>query len=79
MAIKLNRNLSNGPWAVSLCTRETVQTVTPAYISRYFDFQVKTTAGRWIEAVPMANTVLVNIADLMQRWTADRLLSTVLA
>jgi len=25
----------------------------------------------------MANTVLVNVADLLQRWTADRLLSTV--
>jgi len=63
---------------VSLYTRETVQAVTPAYISRWFDFQVKATDGPWIEAVPMANTVLVNIADLMQRWTADRLLSTVL-
>jgi len=39
--------------------------------------QVKTPDGQWIDAPPIANTVLVNIADLMQRWTADRLLSTV--
>lgn len=38
--------------------------------------QVKSPDGQWIDAVPMANTVVVNIADLLQRWTADRLLST---
>jgi len=42
-----------------------------------FDLQVKSPDGQWIDAVPIASTVLVNIADLMQRWTADRLLSTV--
>jgi len=38
---------------------------------------VKSPDGRWIDAVPIANTVLVNIADMLQRWTADLLLSTV--
>jgi len=38
---------------------------------------VKTTDGRWIQAVPVANTVLVNVADTMQRFTADRLLAGV--
>jgi len=38
---------------------------------------VKSPEGQWIDAVPKANTVLVIIADLMQRWAADRLLATV--
>ena len=33
--------------------------------------------GNFVAAKPMKGTVLVNIADLMQRWTADRLKSTV--
>ena len=32
---------------------------------------------KYVDAEPMAGTVLVNLGDLMQRWTADRLLSTV--
>jgi isopenicillin N synthase-like dioxygenase len=38
--------------------------------------QVKTRDGQWIEAVPVANAVLINVGDHMQRWTSDRLLST---
>jgi len=40
-------------------------------------FQVATRAGEWVDAVPIDSTVLVNIADLLQRWTADQLVSTV--
>ncbi|RMX46421.1 hypothetical protein pdam_00000618 [Pocillopora damicornis] len=32
--------------------------------------------GKYTPAVPIPKTVLVNIGDLMQRWTADRLIST---
>lgn len=38
--------------------------------------QVATRAGEWVDAVPIDSTVLVNIADLLQRWTADQLVST---
>ncbi|KAJ7333562.1 hypothetical protein OS493_017100 [Desmophyllum pertusum] len=33
--------------------------------------------GQFVPATPMKGTVLVNIADLMQRWTSDKLKSTV--
>ena len=33
--------------------------------------------GNFVPAVPVKGTVLINIADLMQRWTSDRLKSTV--
>jgi isopenicillin N synthase-like dioxygenase len=32
--------------------------------------------GHYVQAKPMPGTVLINIADLMQRWTGDRLVST---
>lgn len=38
--------------------------------------EVKTSAGHWVAAVPIPGTVLVNIGDLMQRWTCDRFRST---
>lgn len=38
--------------------------------------EIKRTDGRWIPAHPIPGTVLVNIADVMQRWTADKLVST---
>ena len=33
--------------------------------------------GVYTPARPISGTVLVNIGDLMQRWTADKLISTV--
>lgn len=39
--------------------------------------QVKTVDGDFIPATPITGTVLVNIGDLMQRWTADVLVATV--
>jgi len=38
--------------------------------------QVRGPGVDWIDALPIEGSVLVNIADLMQRWTADRLVST---
>ena len=42
-----------------------------------FDLQVKNVKGQFVPAPPIEGTVLVNIADLMQRWTADKLKSSV--
>ena len=39
--------------------------------------QVLPVSGRYTPAKPIPGTVLVNIGDLMQRWTADKLVSTV--
>lgn len=39
--------------------------------------QVQTTDGSYIPATPIPGTIVVNIGDLMQRWTADKLKSTV--
>jgi len=39
--------------------------------------QVQRRDGGWVDAVPIPNTVLINIGDLLQRWTSDKLISTV--
>ena len=39
--------------------------------------QVLPVNGEYTAAKPVAGTVLVNIGDLMQQWTADKLRSTV--
>lgn len=39
--------------------------------------EVKNKNGEFVAARPIKGTVLVNIADLLQRWTADKLKSTV--
>ena len=51
--------------------------VHPVHLHKFVELQVKCRDGEWIDAVPMANTVLVFIDDVMQRWTADRLVATV--
>jgi isopenicillin N synthase-like dioxygenase len=33
--------------------------------------------GQWVPANPIPDTILVNVGDLMQFWTADRYLATV--
>lgn len=40
-------------------------------------FQVRGSDGKYVAATPIEGTVLVNIGDLMQRWTSDKLTSTV--
>ena len=42
-----------------------------------FSWKVLPVGGEYTAAKPIPGTVLVNIADLMQRWTADKLVSTV--
>lgn len=39
--------------------------------------QVLNRKGQWINAEPIPNTFVVNIGDLMQRWTNDQFKSTV--
>jgi isopenicillin N synthase-like dioxygenase len=38
--------------------------------------EVRTTAGEWIEAAAIPDTVIVNTGDLMQRWTNHVFCST---
>lgn len=40
-------------------------------------FEVKPVGADYIPATPIPGTVLVNLGDLMQRWTADKLVATV--
>jgi len=39
--------------------------------------QIQRRDGQWVDAVPIPDTVLVNVADLLQRWTSDYLVSAV--
>ena len=38
---------------------------------------MKTREGHFVPATPIEGSVLINVGDAMQRWTADRLVSTV--
>jgi isopenicillin N synthase-like dioxygenase len=38
--------------------------------------QVRTRAGEWVTALPIPGTFVVNVGDLMARWTNDRFVST---
>ena len=38
--------------------------------------QVKNRSGQWIEAVPIANTFVINIGDMLERWSNHLFVST---
>ncbi|XP_076029466.1 uncharacterized protein LOC143018175 [Oratosquilla oratoria] len=38
--------------------------------------QVKNREGEWVDARPIPGTILVNIGDLLQRWTGDKWMAT---
>nr|XP_006822255.1 PREDICTED: UPF0676 protein C1494.01-like [Saccoglossus kowalevskii] len=38
--------------------------------------QVMSSSGEFVDATPIEGTIIVNIGDLMQRWTSDKLVST---
>ncbi|HEY6359189.1 MAG TPA: 2OG-Fe(II) oxygenase family protein, partial [Vicinamibacterales bacterium] len=38
--------------------------------------EVRTRAGEWVTAPPIPATFVVNVGDLMARWTNDRFVST---
>ncbi|UJR24682.1 hypothetical protein I4U23_006055 [Adineta vaga] len=44
--------------------------------SNHSGLQVLNNQGQWIDATPIPNTFVVNIGDLMQRWTNDQFKST---
>lgn len=44
--------------------------------SNHSGLQVLNSQGNWVDAPPIANTFVVNIGDLMQRWTNDQFTST---
>ena len=41
--------------------------------------QVQKCPGQWIPVPPIDDTIVVNIGDLMEKWTNDRFVSTVSA
>ncbi|XP_023341639.1 UPF0676 protein C1494.01 isoform X2 [Eurytemora carolleeae] len=45
-------------------------TFTLLYQDQYPGLQVKSAAGSWVDAVPIPQTILVNIGDLLEMWTA---------
>ncbi|XP_010863374.1 2-oxoglutarate-dependent dioxygenase htyE [Esox lucius] len=51
--------------------------ITLVFQSQEGGLQVRTRSGEFVNAPSIPGTVLVNIADLMQRWTSDVLLSAV--
>ncbi|XP_042875227.1 UPF0676 protein C1494.01-like [Penaeus japonicus] len=51
-------------------------TITLLFQDEIGGLQVKDTAGRWIDAVPLPGAVLVNVGDILQFWTAGKLRAT---
>lgn len=47
------------------------------YLSLIFMISQVLSGKEWLAAVPIAETVLVNLGDLMQFWTSDRYVATV--
>ena len=60
-----------------LLTRHHTWTIAPVNVNRSFlSCQVETSAGEWIPAEPISDTILVNIGDVMEVVTAGRLRAT---
>ena len=38
--------------------------------------EIQNRAGEWVQATPLADSLVVNIGDLLARWSNDRLKST---
>lgn len=52
--------------------------VTPASASAHtLTLQVRSRSGDYIDVPVVPGAILVNVADLMQRWTSDRFISAV--
>ena len=57
--------------------RNSIVTPVTGVYSYEHSFQLRTRDGEFVPATPMDGVVLVNVGDLMQRWTDDKLVSTV--
>ncbi|KAG7166946.1 2-oxoglutarate-dependent dioxygenase htyE-like 1 [Homarus americanus] len=51
-------------------------TITLLFQDNMGGLQVRERGGSWVEAVPVPGTILVNVGDLLQFWTADKFLAT---
>ncbi|XP_076032563.1 uncharacterized protein LOC143020253 [Oratosquilla oratoria] len=51
-------------------------TITMVFQDAVGGLQVKNREGQWVNARPVPGTVLVNIGDLLQRWTGDKWTAT---
>ncbi|XP_077986153.1 uncharacterized protein LOC144440641 [Glandiceps talaboti] len=51
--------------------------ITILFQDNHGGLEIKTKDGMFIPATPIEGTVVVNIGDTMQRWTTDKLISTV--
>lgn len=49
----------------------------PVILLTLFDRQVRTRSGEFIPVPCIPGAILINIADLMQRWTSDQFVSVV--
>ena len=43
----------------------------------FFNFQVKSPSGKFIKAKVIPGTIVVNAADLLERWTSGKIKSTI--
>ena len=70
----LPENLEEG--TVRLGEHTDYGTITLLFQDEVGGLQVRRNDGVLVDAIPIPGTVLVNIGDLLQRWTNDRLVST---
>ena len=78
----MKRDLCEVLYKVSCYVSNPFTPVHPRFLDTVYScmnmlLQVQRRDGEWIDADPIPNTVLVNIADMMQRWTSDKLISAV--
>lgn len=62
---------------VSIGSHTDFQLLTILFQDQVGGLQILNPSGEWINAIPIPDTLVINIGDLMQRITNDRYLSTV--
>lgn len=63
--------------AMRLGTHSDYGTITLLFQDNVGGLEVETTEGVFVPATPISGTILVNIGDLLQRWTGNQLRATV--
>jgi isopenicillin N synthase-like dioxygenase len=75
MHYPLQENLNDtGAWGIGAHTDQ--ECFTLLVQDSFSALQLKNAQDQWVEARPVADTIIVNIGDLMPRWTNDRYRST---